>query len=310
MEQNKTGKYLKYVLTISIGFISCFLFAQQGPDLNYNPEIANPAYHKGQGSLIFIDEGHHNFHTREGRYAPFANLLESDGYVVKSFTEKFTNENLKDIEILVIANALNEANVEIWDLPNPPAFTDEEVNALEKWVTNGGKLFLLADHMPFPAAAETLAVKFGFKFHNAFNVDIVNPAYFWRSNGSIVESIITSGRDSSEVINRIPKTEGQAFEIPKDATSILKFYGTSLLLYPEKDWHFDSNTRLKRAEGMSQGAFKEHGKGRIVVFGEASLFSAQIGQPGNRKMGMNSDTAKDNYKLLLNCIHWLDNILN
>ena len=301
---------IKDVLTIAMVFMCSFLFSQQGPDLNFNPEILNPAYNKGQGSTVFIDEGHYNFHTREGRYAPFAKLLESDGYIVKSFAKKFTDESLRGLEILVIANALNEANKEIWDLPNPSAFTNEEVNALEKWVNNGGRLFLLADHMPFPAAAETLAAKFGFVFHNAFNVDIVNPAYFWKSNGSIVESVITTGRDSTEVISRIPKTEGQAFEIPEDATSILKFYGTSLLLYPEKNWHFDKNTPIKRAEGMSQGAFKKHGKGRIVVFGEASLFSAQIGQPGNRKMGMNSDIAKDNYKLLLNCIHWLDRILN
>jgi len=41
------------------------------------------------------------------------------------------------------------------------------------------------------------------------------------------------------------------------------------------------------------------------------MFSAQIGQPGNRKMGMNRDDAPDNYKLLLNIIHWLDgNLIN
>ena len=49
---------------------------------------------------------------------------------------------------------------------------------------------------------------------------------------------------------------------------------------------------------------------RIIVFGEASMFSAQIGEPGNRKMGMNKNDAKDNYKLLLNSIHWLDGILD
>lgn len=300
----------KNIINILVGFTGFLLFAQQVPDINYNPKIVNPAYSKGKGTIIYIDEAHHNFHTRTGRYAPFAQLLEKDGYVTKSFTQKFTDTNLKDVKILVIANALNEINVEVWDLPNPSAFTEDEVLAIEKWVANGGSLFLIADHMPFPAAAATLASKFGFKFHNAFNIDIVNPAYFWRSNGSIVESVITSGRNTAETVYQIPKTEGQGFDIPADATSILKFYGTSFLLYPKKNWHFDSDTPMLSAEGMSQGAFKKHGKGRVVVFGEASLFTAQIGQPGNRKMGMNSATAKDNYKLLLNCIHWLDHILN
>ncbi|MEP2669317.1 MAG: hypothetical protein ABJH04_10005 [Cyclobacteriaceae bacterium] len=45
----------------------------------------------------------------------------------------------------------------------------------------------------------------------------------------------------------------------------------------------------------------------LLIF--ASMFSAQIGMPGNRKMGMNSDEGRDNYKLLLNSMHWLDGIL-
>jgi len=90
----------------------------------------------------------------------------------------------------------------------------------------------------------------------------------------------------------------------------LVFDETNLLLLPDTAWIFHSKTPIRRIEGWAQGAFKEYGKGRIVVFGEASIFSAQIGQPGNRKMGMNRDDAKDNYKLLLNSIHWLDGILD
>jgi len=63
---------------------------------------------------------------------------------------------------------------------------------------------------------------------------------------------------------------------------------------------------MKNIEGLAQGAFKKSGKGKVVVFGEASMFSAQIGDPGRRKMGMNKDDAQDNHKLLLNIIHWLD----
>ena len=78
---------------------------------------------------------------------------------------------------------------------------------------------------------------------------------------------------------------------------------------PDTAWVFHSRTPMKNIKGWAQGAYKKHEKGRVVVFGEASMFSAQIGQPGNRKMGMNKDDAPDNYKLLLNSIHWLDGIL-
>ena len=82
------------------------LFSQQIPDTSYNPDIQNPAYQTGQGSLIFIDEGHHNFHTKNGRYMPFSRLLEKDGYVVEAYKGKFDSKKLARGKILVIANAL------------------------------------------------------------------------------------------------------------------------------------------------------------------------------------------------------------
>lgn len=297
------------ILSLSL-FLSSNLWAQQIPDSNYNPRIENPAYRTGKGPVIFIDEGHNNFHTKEGRYAPFAKVIEKDGYIVKAFKESFEEENLKECKILVIANPLNEINIDNWTLPNPSAFTELEINSIEKWVSNGGSLFLIVDHMPWPGASEKLARTFGFEFINGFNINIVNPAYFWRENHTIAENIITSGRDTSEMINSIPMTEGQAFKIPTDAIPILIFDDASLILLPKTAWEFTADTPIRNIEGLSQGAFKKHGNGRIVVFGEASMFSAQIGDPGRRKMGMNSENAKDNYKLLLNVIHWLDGLLD
>jgi hypothetical protein len=83
-----------------------------------------------------------------------------------------------------------------------------------------------------------------------------------------------------------------------------------MMLMPDTAWRFHSKTPIINIHGWSQGAFKKHGKGRIVVFGEASMFTAQLGGPDKRKMGMNREDAKDSYKLLLNIIHWLDGKLD
>ncbi|MCX6328148.1 MAG: DUF4350 domain-containing protein, partial [Bacteroidia bacterium] len=56
----------------------------------------------------------------------------------------------------------------------------------------------------------------------------------------------------------------------------------------------------------SQGAYMKFGKGRVVMFGEAEMFRAQLAGPSQTRVGMNSDYAEENYKLLLNIIHWLD----
>lgn len=297
---------MKIFLNIFIWLSPFLLMSQQIPDTTFNPMIQNPEYETGTGSLVYIDEGHNNFHTKDGRYLPFARLLEKDGYIVKAYKGEFTKEKLSKGKILVIANALNKVNVGNWTLPNPSAFTEEEIEILESWVGDGGSLFLIADHMPWPGAAEKLAAVFGFKFFNGFNFDVINPSYFRLSDNTIIENIITTGRDSFETVRQIPNTEGQAFQIPQDANSILVFNNTSMLLMPDTAWEFHSNTRMIKIEGWCQGAFKKYGKGRVAVFGEASMFTAQIGYPGRRKMGMNRNDASDNYKLLLNIIHWLD----
>jgi hypothetical protein len=42
------------------------------------------------------------------------------------------------------------------------------------------------------------------------------------------------------------------------------------------------------------------------MFGEAAMFTAQLAGASKAKVGMNSEYAEENYKLLLNIIHWLD----
>lgn len=46
--------------------------SQQVGDVSFNPVVLNPAYSNKNGPAIYIDEAHNNFHTLEGRYAPFA----------------------------------------------------------------------------------------------------------------------------------------------------------------------------------------------------------------------------------------------
>ena len=165
--------YAKAFLSLLTLTLSHALWSQQVADNDYNPEIPNPEYVAGEGPVVFIDEGHHNFHTKNGRYKSFSNLLERDGYQVTEYKGEFTKENLAKGKILVISNALNEANVEDWSLPNASAFSNEEIKTLLNWVNEGGSLFLIADHMPMAGAAEDLARVFGFEFTNGFVFDTI-----------------------------------------------------------------------------------------------------------------------------------------
>ena len=302
---------MKPLLILIILILPHCSFSQQVADTLYNPKIHNTAYEYGHGPTVFIDEGHHNFHTKNGRYKAFSNLLERDGYNVKAYKGKFNENDLSKGKILVISNALNEINVNDWVLPNPSAFSKSEIEAVKNWVNSGGSLFLIADHMPMAGAAEDLALEFEFEFTNGFVFDTINrgPAFFNLKEKTLTESIITKGRYTLESVDQIATFTGQAFKIPDDANPILTFNKNYVNMLPETAWDFDEKTTKYNVEGWSQGAYKTYGKGRIVVFGEAAMFSAQLAGPRKRKMGMNNKVAPENYQLLLNIIHWLDGII-
>jgi hypothetical protein len=299
---------MKHLFLFILIIISISGNAQQIADTSYHPMITHPVYSKGKGPIIFIDEGHHNFHTKTGRYLPFANLLESDGYQVDAFADGFTNKNLSKGKILVISNALNEINEENWYLPTPSAFSSAEITSVKDWVNKGGRLFLIADHMPMAGAAQDLAAAFGFEIANGFVLHTVTNGigYFNLTDGSLIESSITSGRDSSERVKQIVTFTGQGFKIPHDATSILTFDENYTCLMPDTAWVFPEGTPRINMKGWSQGAYLKYGKGRVVLFGEAAMFSAQLSGAQQNKVGMNSEKAPENFQLLLNIVHWLD----
>ena len=80
---------------------------------------------------------------------------------------------------------------------------------------------------------------------------------------------------------------------------------SQVLLMPEIAWQFTPATPRHSASGWLQGATLKFGKGRIAVFGEAAMFSAQLAGPAREAVGMNSPQAPQNYRFLLNTLRWL-----
>ena len=291
-------------LTLLIFFFSSSM-AQQMPDNDYSPPPFKGKYSYGSGSLIMIDEAHNNFHTADNRYTPFASVLKSDGYKVKRGRENFTKNSLDGVKILVVANALNETNIKQWTLPTPSAFSEDEIKFITEWVKNGGSLFLISDHMPFAGASSELAKAFGFNFLNGFAINPVTykkgkPDIFKKEDGTFQ----TKGLKGLDNVDSIATFMGQGFTIPDNAVSVINLDERFNILLPESAWKFDKNTNRVTGKGKSQGAYIKFGNGKVVVFGEAAMFSAQ--KAGNNKAGMNTAEGAQNYLLLLSLIHWLD----
>ena len=294
----------------SIVFIMIFLvsvcFSQQQADKIDLPKIEHPRFLKSSGPTIYIDQTHQNFHRKEGRFKPFADLLTADGYKLDSI---INFKKLKTDDILVIANPVHQKNLRNWRRPIHTAFAKTEIDFIQNWVKKGGKLLLIADHMPFAGAANSLANAFGFDFCDGFaylQKEKRNlPDVFSESNNRLITSEITNG-NLGKKIEAVTTFTGSSFTIPKTAKGILKFKKEDYCLAPQVAWQFNEDTPRQDLENKYQGAILKYGKGKIAVFGEAAMFTAQTitNNSGTYKFGFHAESAPNNVEFIRNLFFW------
>lgn len=326
-----TDPRLRCVIILLVG--AGHLGGQQVADTEFEPTLSEAAFAFGSGPLILVDEGHNNFHTLSpttipdathqgslsvpGRLAAFRKLLSADGFRVEPLTEPFSASSLASASILMISNALADENVDDWGLPNLPAFEREEIDAVVRWVGAGGSLLLVADHQPWPAAAADLALELGFVFYNGYAGSRGRPTdrdQFTRADGTLSDHAIVRGRSRAESVASVMTFGGQAFRaLPgSDIEPLLVFpRGSRMVLLADPfapEPPFDQTITIP-IDGMLQGAVRALGQGRVAVFGEAAMFSAQVTGLDRAPMGMNHPDATGNAQFVLSLFHWLAGVL-
>jgi hypothetical protein len=261
---------------------------QQVVDPDFKATVERPAYRE-DGPTVAIDEAHSNFHTAGGQYKPFADLLTNDGYRIVPSTRRFEKGSLQGVHVLVIANAV------VRDSPSSPAFTEEECDVVRDWVRGGGSLLLIADQTPFGSAAEVLAGRFGVTMGKGWVFDdaakpgeITTQLVFSRQNALLGDHPVLRGRDASEAIHTIRSFSGQSLGVPEGATALMKLSPSAREAADTAGLDAEAaaarvtgaaGTRGSRSQsvaGRSQGMVMTFGKGKVVVLGEAALFSAQV----------------------------------
>lgn len=296
---------LTFLILLSLAQL---LSAQQLPDDSFKPKNNTDYFAHKTRPQVFVDAAHHNFHRLDGRYKAFGEVLASAGFTVRSNTEGFSAQSLSKADILIIANALNARNAKNWNLPNHSAFSRAEIEAVFNWVKAGGSLMLIADHMPFPKAAADLAEIFGFQFLNGY-VEIIGQReqYFEREDGSLLDHPIVIGPSEAYRLDVVRGFMGQAFLAPPQAQPLMSFSKPSIAYMPSKSWAINDSTPTIAVEGWQQAATMDFGKGRIAVFGEAGMFTAQVQKDGDElwKMGLGAKGAEQNEQFLINTLLWL-----
>ena len=299
--------YKLLIICLTLLFVGCGQEEPQKADVDYQPNIDDPVFASGTGPVVLIDEGHNNYHTIEGRYQAFAEVLRLDGYVVGAHKGKFTPESLNRGDILVISNAMPDGVGEESFTTYPSAFSENEINAVAGWVENGGSLFLIADHMPFPSAAADLAERFGFKFNNGFAIDTIKsgPTVFNRNDNTLHAHPITDGLADNEFIDSVASFTGQAFTVIIEVDPILTMPLSTGNYVPEEGLEFDrKKMTCEPVGGHLQGAVCKYGQGRLAVFGEAAMFTSQTYE-GVHRFGLSHPEAQQNLRFLRNLMRWL-----
>lgn len=309
----------RWLGALTLAAMATGAMAQQVPDTRWWPVVPEPRHAPGSGPQLCLDEAHHNFHRLEGRFTAFARLVRADGYRLRGLSESLSTRAFAGCDILIIANA--QASDIDWDhlpTPSPSAFTTEEVGAVKTWVHSGGALLLIADHMPFPAAASALASAFEYHFNDGFAVDdfeteaqghesFAKPTLFRREDGSLAKHVVVDGEKPPYRVTQVRTFTGQAFTAPNHAQPLLVLPDRFVSLMPDKAWRFNSATKKIPVGGWLQGALSQEGKGRLAVFGEAGMFTAQVQHSAGKSvpMGLNAPLAEGNAQFVLNVLGWL-----
>jgi len=297
---------------------------QQIVDLDFKVSVDKPAYPRGGGPIVAIDEAHSNFHTAGGQYKPFADLLTNDGYRVTSSTRKFEADVLANVDVLVIANANSRSFTD-------PAFTEPECDVVLQWVRNGGALLLIADHAPFGSSAANLATKFGVTMGKGWAFEptvngVTTQLVFSRENGLLGSHPVLRGRDATEEVKIVKSFTGQSLGGPGGSAILLRLSPAAREAATTDDLDAEAAARNPDAPvgtpgarsssvgGRAQGLAMTVEKGRVIVLGEAAMFSAQVVTlpQGDRqvtfKAGMNA-AGNDDRQFALNALHWLSRLL-
>jgi hypothetical protein len=301
-------------LLVVLALASGPLDAQQVADSAFDTSVPRPAY-RGDGPRVVIDEAHQNFHTLDGRYAPFAQLLASDGFRVAAGTSALTRSSLAGIDVLVIANALGPGAT---NETSDPAFTPAECDAVHTWVREGGALLLVADHAPFGDAAKLLASRFGVTLGGGFVFDTAHAfdgnatmLVFSEANGLLGMHAILRGREAAERVRRVVSFTGESLSVPDGAVALLRL-GPAAREAPTGN-ATNAGTGVP-VPGRAQAIAMPVGRGRLVVLGEAAMLSAQVlrymdaGKPAEFRMGMNVP-GSDDRQFALNLMRWLSGAL-
>jgi len=258
-------------------------------DDSFSPTIPRPAFSAGKGPRVAVDEHHRNVVSLASYFRPVGRFLEKDGYVVQAWTQTFEPSALQGVQVVVIANAQAPEGA----AAGASAFTAGEAKALERWVRSGHGLLLIADRAPFGGPAQLLANALGVRLDDN---TVLTKDPDGKPTGELSISIQSDGDPTHPIfsgVSRVVYVVGESLSGPGPILKAPK--GT--YSGPTAD-----ATDGPPSAGKPLVLAFSHGKGRVVVIGDAGIASAFGSVKGSAHRGISE---ADNATFVRNVIRWL-----
>ena len=284
---------------------------------NYQFESLKNKHHK----KILIDEAHNTIYSQpSGKITAreMFRIIESDGFDVQftKMTLDSTHLASTNPDLLIIHGMPNDKiklqNKEGKEYLYTSPLKNKEVEAIGKYVFNGGSLMLFLSHFPGGSGAlpllEAFSVKFrdGYAYQNQFHTsEGGNCGHFLMNQDNKMlnrsHPIFTSSIDERTLPENVRFYCGAAiFRNPTD----------NILRFPDNTTNFTpTNTNVDIEENSNSYAgmigFK-YGSGRVIISTDQGIFrSLDLFIKGKKVAVTIHDPASDNAGLLLNSLRWL-----
>jgi hypothetical protein len=274
-------------------------------DTNVNLEVEDPTFEINDGPLIMFDSTHKNFFIQSHLIKPLVDLLINDGYRVAFLDKEFSKSSLSQASVLVVITALPFDFATENSAADKNTFSENELDELQNWVTDGGSLLAFSEHAPFDQAINPLLRKFDIESSIGTTVDTIN--YESKYGPGMIKFENKNLNTNHPIVNGKYKVEKL---VSFGGSALLGSKYENILKLDESSFNVKHSTGIgPEGKGNSQGLAGMYGSGKIAAFGDSNGFTAMVfNMDDGTKMyaGMNTE-GYDWKNFVLNTFRWLTN---
>ena len=274
-------------------------------DTNVNLEVEDPSFEINDGPLIMFDSTHKNFFIQSHLIKPLVDLLINDGYRVSFLDKEFSKSSLSQARVLVVITALPFDFATENSAADKNTFSENELDELQNWVTDGGSLLAFSEHAPFDQAINPLLRKFDIESSIGTTVDTIN--YESKYGPGMIKFENKNLNTNHPIVNGKYKVEKL---VSFGGSALLGSKYENILKLDESSFNVKHSTGIgPEGKGNSQGLAGMYGSGKIAAFGDSNGFTAMVfSMDDGTKMyaGMNTE-GYDWKNFVLNTFRWLTN---